>query len=152
MYNIKRKQNRANARERPLIMTVNSPEELPGYKKKSFLLPFGGGEIWFEHLDGIYGNEALVLKKLAGDRPTFCRPSYPSIVGFVVNETSVTDAIVDAIVDALLRSGKYFLRVCFIGTDKRTERALQYALYGGSFAVTFINDFEKAKEWLIPCA
>lgn len=27
---------------------------LPGYKKKSFSLPFAGGEIWFEHIDGLY--------------------------------------------------------------------------------------------------
>ena len=27
---------------------------LPGVKKKSFVLPFRGGEIWFEHLDGMY--------------------------------------------------------------------------------------------------
>lgn len=31
-----------------------NPEELSGVRKKSFLLPFAGGEIWFEHLDGIY--------------------------------------------------------------------------------------------------
>lgn len=31
-----------------------SPDELPGVKKKSFILPFAGREIWFEHLDGIY--------------------------------------------------------------------------------------------------
>ncbi len=28
--------------------------ELPGFRKKSFVLHYGGGEIWFEHLDGIY--------------------------------------------------------------------------------------------------
>lgn len=41
--------------------TING-EELAGYKKKSFALPYNGGEIWFEHLDGLYGFEELVLK------------------------------------------------------------------------------------------
>lgn len=42
---------------------INSPnpKELPGVKKKSFALPFRGGEIWFEHLDGIYQYTELVL-------------------------------------------------------------------------------------------
>ena len=31
-----------------------APENLPGYKKKSFVLSYNGGRIWFEHLDGIY--------------------------------------------------------------------------------------------------
>lgn len=30
------------------------PEKLPGVKKKSFILPYAGGKIWFEHLDEIY--------------------------------------------------------------------------------------------------
>lgn len=33
---------------------MSEPEKLPGVRKKSFVLPFKGGEIWFEHLDGMY--------------------------------------------------------------------------------------------------
>lgn len=44
---------------------------LPGYKKKSFLLYYNDGEIWFEHLDSIYGNEDLVIQKLYSDIPLF---------------------------------------------------------------------------------
>lgn len=29
-----------------------SGRELPGFRKKSFALPYRGGMIWFEHLDG----------------------------------------------------------------------------------------------------
>ena len=41
-----------------------NPEKLPGVKKKSFVLPFNGGEIWFEHLDGMYQYTEPVLEKL----------------------------------------------------------------------------------------
>lgn len=61
------------------MTAVTNGENLPGYKKKSFVLPYNGGEIWFEHLDGIYGYEQLVLQKLAGDVPRFSRPSHPRI-------------------------------------------------------------------------
>lgn len=30
-----------------------SGRELPGFRKKSFALPYRGGMIWFEHLDGL---------------------------------------------------------------------------------------------------
>ncbi len=30
-----------------------SGRELPGLRKKSFVLPYRGGMIWFEHLDGL---------------------------------------------------------------------------------------------------
>lgn len=29
-----------------------SGRELPGFRKKSFALPYRSGMIWFEHLDG----------------------------------------------------------------------------------------------------
>lgn len=44
------------------------PEELAGVKKKSFILPYAGGEIWFEHLDGIYQYTEFALEKLRGIR------------------------------------------------------------------------------------
>lgn len=31
----------------------SSGRELPGFRKKSFALPYRGGMIWFEHLDGL---------------------------------------------------------------------------------------------------
>lgn len=34
-----------------------------GLKKKSFSMFFGGGEIWFEHLDGMYGYTDLAIEK-----------------------------------------------------------------------------------------
>lgn len=45
--------------------------------------------------------------------------------------------------------GKRFTRVVFVGTDKYTQRKIRKALSGAPFALSFINDFEKAKEWLV---
>lgn len=131
-------------------MLCEEARMLPGFRKKSFLLYYRGGEIWFEHLDGIYGHEALVLEKLAGDRSAFCRPSAPSMIGFVLDETTVTPEIVAAVTDALLHSGKRFRMVCFVGADRKTKKALQAALASGTFALAFQDDLEKAKQWLIP--
>lgn len=123
--------------------------DLPGFKKKSFKLPFNGGEIWFEHLDGIYGHSDLVIEKLNGDSPTFSRPSAPSYIGFVLDETEITPEIIGVIEEKLTATGKRFMRVGFIGADRHTKKELTRRLYGRGFALGFFADLEKAKEWLI---
>lgn len=130
---------------------MNSTEarQLPGFLKKSFCMYFGGGEIRFEHLDGIYEFSDLVLQKLQADLPALCRPSGPSEVAFVLDETVITQEIVCAITDALLGSAKVFSRVCFVGTDKKATKALKRALRDASFALAFFDDLEFAKKWLV---
>lgn len=123
--------------------------ELPGFRKKSFALPFDGGEIWFEHLDGIYGFTGLVIEKLTADMPYFQRPSAPSNIGFVLNETDITDEVISLIAASLLDTKKHFMRVAFIGADKRTAKELKKRLYGHGFGLCFFADFEKAKIWLV---
>ncbi|HBF15977.1 MAG TPA: hypothetical protein DDW30_09940 [Clostridiales bacterium] len=49
--------------------TERKPEELSGVKKKSFILPYAGGEIWFEHLDGIYQYTELAIRFFDGIEP-----------------------------------------------------------------------------------
>lgn len=122
---------------------------LPGFRKKSFALPFDGGEIWFEHLDGIYGFTGLVVEKLTADMPQFQRPSSPSNIGFVLNETDITDEVISLIAASLLDTKKHFMRVAFIGADKRTAKELKKRLYGHGFGLGFFADFEKAKVWLV---
>ncbi len=127
-----------------------NPKELPGVKKKSFALPFRGGEIWFEHLDGMYQYTELVLEKLKNDSDIFLLPSKPANIAFVMDETLITENVIDEIVRLLCSDRKKFMRVCFTGTDRKSKRLLKYALCNkGTFAVAFINDTEKAKEWLI---
>ncbi len=131
-------------------MTESDPRTLPGFLKKSFSLPYRGGEIWFEHLDGLYRHEALALEKLRSDRAAFARPSASAIFALVLDETEVTPALIGAVADALQNAGKAFRRVCVIGANAKAERALKTRLGGGGYALACINDLEKAKEWLIP--
>lgn len=132
-----------------MISGIDDPTDLPGVKKRSFILPFGGGEIWFEHLDGMYQYTDLVLQKLWADAKQFTLPSKPSLIGFVLDETIITEEVTDAIAD-ILCGGKRFTRVAFIGTDREIRHLLKLSLAGRShFAKGYINDFERAKEWLI---
>lgn len=124
-------------------------KEFAGINKKSFSMFFGGGEIWFEHLDGVYEYTNLAIEKLENDYQQFKRPSKPSLIAINLDETVVDDALIGAIAEKLLNSDKRFTRVVFVGVDKKVKRKIENVLEGASFALDFINDFEKAKEWLV---
>ncbi len=125
------------------------PDELPGVRKKSFLLPFAGGEIWFEHLDGIYQYTGLAIGKLRADTAVFRRPSSPGYIAFVLDETMIADELLAEIADALTRPGKRFARAAFVGADGISCKKLKKLLYGHGYAIRFFDGIELAKEWLL---
>ena len=125
------------------------PDELPGVRKKSFILPFAGGEIWFEHLDGIYQYTELAIQKLRRDTSIFRRPSSPGYITFVLDETIITEQLISEITDALIKPGKQFMRVAFVGADGLSCKKLKKILYGHGFAIKFFDGIEPAKEWLL---
>ena len=135
-------------KDRPRI-TDKSPNELPGVRKRSFILPFAGGEIWFEHLDGIYQYTPLAVQKLRADTAAFRRPSAPGYIAFVLDETVITEELISAITDALTGPGKRFMRVAFVGTDGASDRKLKKLLYGHGFAIGSFDGIEPAKDWLL---
>lgn len=97
-----------------------------------------------------FGFFYAIVYKLKIDSHTFLAPSKPSHIGFVLDETLVTTVLVDEIVKLLCDEQKKYVRVCFIGTDKKIQKMFRDALHNRSrFAFAFINDFEQAKEWLV---
>ncbi len=140
--------NKDKSRYKPECID-KKPSELPGVRKKSFILPFAGGEIWFEHLDGIYQYTELAIEKLRADTATFRRPSAPEYIAFVLDETIITEELISEIVNALIRSDKQFMRAAFVGADKLSCKKLKKLLYGHGFAIKFFDGIEPAKEWLL---
>ncbi|MGN0367672.1 MAG: hypothetical protein ACI4EK_02730 [Wujia sp.] len=133
-----------------LHKSISNPEKLPGVKKKSFVLPFGGGEIWFEHLDGMYQYTELVLQKLKQDAKIFSLPSKPGLIGFVLDETVIEQSVLEEIVRILCEGKKQYRKIAFIGAEKKVKRYLKHALSGrANCMIEFFEDFEKAKEWLV---
>lgn len=128
-------------------MDEKTGEKLAGYRKKSFALCYNGGEIWFEHLDGIFGFEELVTEKLSRDVELFTKPSAPAYVCFVFDETEVTEKVIEAVKIAVC--GKRFLKIAFVGLDRKTARKFKKELSGNGFEVNFLGGLEDAKEWLL---
>ena len=117
-----------------------------GLQKKSFSLPYHGGEIWCEHLDGMTAE--LAVSKLEGDLAQLTRPSTSTRIALNVQETPIEPSLIDAI------SSAFFLkrptRVAFVGVDAKNRRRFQRELEGAAFPMAFFDDFEEAKQWLIP--
>ncbi|ADL51187.1 hypothetical protein [Clostridium cellulovorans] len=128
-------------------------KDLPGTHKKSFAMYFGGGEIWFEHLDGMYSFTDEVIQKFIYDTRNITRPSAPSLIAVNLDETVVTKKIVDLITDIYIKNTRYIHKVVFVGMDSYSQKLMK-KVFGNrvgeyEFSVNYINDFEKAKEWLV---
>ena len=115
--------------------------ELPGWRKRSFALPYRGGMIWFKHLDGLGPHTALARKKLAQDRHELLSPSGPGLVCVALTETRVDDALADELMDALLHGGKRFTRVCVVGANLRTRRHIRRTV-GQACPLAFLPGLE----------
>lgn len=130
-----------------------NPDELPGVRKNFFILPFAGGEIWFEHLDGIYQYAELAIQKLRADTAVFRRPSAPGYITFVLDETRITEELISEIADNSRCThpppGKRFMRVAFVGADRLSCKRLKKILCGHGFAIRLFDGIEPAKEWLL---
>ena len=129
-----------------------NPRELPGFKKKSFPIPFGGAELWCEHLDGIYEYTDLAIEKLQADYQQFKRPSMPSLIVINIDETLMTDSLIAEIAKTLLTDGKIITRVSIVGADRKVKKKLSEALCAAHFVLGFNRDYQKAKEYLVSSA
>jgi hypothetical protein len=128
-------------------------KDLPGTRKKSFAMYFGGGEIWFEHLDGMYSFKDEVIRKFVADTSNITKPSSPALIAVNLDETVVDKEIIDIITDAYIKNTTYIHKVVFIGLNKNCQKLMKDAFNKRAteyyFAINYINDFEKAKEWLV---
>lgn len=117
-------------------------------RKKSFELNFNGGTIWCEHLDGMGTSEDEVIAKFNEDKREFSRPSVSSFMIIDLDKTDITGQIVTMITDTILESDKLFRKIAFVGVERHWHKQLGRVMQK-RIAVRFIDDYEKAKEWVI---
>lgn len=85
--------------------------------KKSFAMYFGGGEIWFEHLDGMYSFTDEVIQKFIADTQSITKPSAPSLIAVNLDETVVDKKIIALITDTYIKNTRYIHKVVFVGLN-----------------------------------
>lgn len=127
--------------------------DLPGMHKKSFALYFNGGEIWCEHLDGMYTFTKEVMLKFIEDTPHVTKHSATSLIAVNLDDTLVTEEIITLISDTYVKNTRFIQKLVFVGLDKYSRRKFISAFKKREdefeFVINYINDFEKAKEWLV---
>lgn len=119
--------------------------------RNSFKLPFSGGEIWGEELDGLNIYTDVVIDKFLRDMVTIRKTSSPGLIAIHLNETLVKEILVNIIVTELRKAGNSIQKVVFVGLNRTSQKLMKSSIevVCVSFAYAFINDYEKAKEWLI---
>jgi hypothetical protein len=137
----------------PKLHTNISVNALPGTHKKSFAMSYMGGEIWFEHLDGMYSYTEEVIQKFLKDIPNIAKTSAPSLIAVNLDDTFIDDQIIKIISDTYISNAKYLHKLVFVGLNhysrNKMKKAFQKRNGQYQFAINYINDFEKAKEWLV---
>ena len=124
-------------------------QEQAGLRKKSFELNYGGGSIWCEHLDGMGAMETEVIRKLKADACSFARPSVSSRMIVNLDETVMTDAIAACVAESIIGCKKRFARIAFVGLGRREQRQITALMRDCGASVTFLRDYERAKEWVM---
>ncbi len=119
--------------------------------RNSFILPFSGCEIWCEELDCLNIYTDVVIDKFLKDMVTIRKPSTPSLIAIHLNETLVEASLANIIVSELKKSENSIQKVVLVGLDRTSQKLMKSLMetVGVSFAYAFINDYEKAKEWLV---
>ena len=120
---------------------------MSGLNKKSFSLPYNGGEIWCEHLDSLCDKRELLLEKFRKDLVMIAKPSTSSFIAVNLDETDVDRELIDTIFYAFLSMKKSIRNVVFVGLSPEMKRYAKRL--SADFVVNCLDDFEKAKEWLL---
>lgn len=120
-----------------------------GLKKKSFSLFYNGGEIWCEHLDSLYGEKELLKQKFEQDLIQISRPSASSFIVVDFDQSDVDKEILELIVNRFAMLKKPLCKVAFVGLNFKMKNYIKKRNADVSFMMTCIDDFEKAKEWLV---
>ncbi len=120
--------------------------------RESFAMAYKGGEIWFEQLDALYGHKELVMEKFHKDLEVLKRPSSTGLVAVNINQTVIEKDMAEDMLDRLIELNK-LRKVVFVGTDKKIKHLIKSRLKEqrakATFACSFIDDYEKAKTWLV---
>jgi hypothetical protein len=120
--------------------------------RESFSMAFKGGEIWFEQLDALSDHIDIVMDKFRRNLTTIKRPSLTGFIAINVNETLINEQMAEEIIRGFIEIPK-IRKVVFIGVTKEIKKIIKQLLILDStrvkFVYTFIEDYEKAKEWLV---
>ncbi len=120
--------------------------------RESFSMAYKGGEIWFEQLDALSVHTDIVMEKFSRDLLFMKRPSLTGLIAVNINETLINEDMAEIIIREFIHITK-IRKIVFVGAAKETKKFMKHILkreiINIKFIYTFIDDYEKAKEWLV---
>lgn len=120
--------------------------------RESFSLPFRGGAIWCEQMDCLGADTALIRDKFRTDMQRILRPSTSSRIMLALHETSLDPESAKNMVEQLLSPATRIQMLAVVGADRTAEKLIKTEVkrHPPKCAIRFFDDYEPAKEWLIP--
>jgi hypothetical protein len=93
----------------------------------------------------------IVIDKFLRDMTTIKMPSSPGLIAIHLKSTLVNEHLAEVIITQLAGVKRPLQKVAFVGLDRTAQRLMRTVLDSTGVALTynFINDYEKAKEWLV---
>ena len=126
-----------------------SDKKEAGRNKESFSIFFHGGSIWCEHLDSLEDDRETVISKFKRDMTEIRKPSTSAFIAVNLDETEVEDDMLNEIVDSFIALEGKIRKVVFVGLKRPWKRYVRRKNLDTSIVMECLDDFEKAKEWLI---
>jgi hypothetical protein len=120
-----------------------------GLNKKSFSLFYNNGEIWGEHLDSLYDKRELLIQKFNQDMEQMRRPSTSSFIAIDLDDSEVDIALLEFIISSFVKLEKPIRKIVFVGLNSKLKKYVKIKNKDTLFEMTCIDDYEKAKEWLV---
>ena len=121
--------------------------------RQSFAMFYGGSQIWFEQLDALFSHKDILINKFLNDMEYIKKPSSPALIAVNLDETIFDREMSDIIVNNFYNQRKFIKKVVFVGLKRDGQKLVRQSVNNIikplEFAITFNNDYEKAKEWLV---
>lgn len=118
--------------------------------RESLKLTFKNGEYFGVELDSLSVYSDIVKDKFLKDIKTIQKPSTPGNIIVNLNQTMVEKDLAELIANEFLNVKGSVKRLAFVGLKSSPKRCITsiFKKADCTFAYTFKNDYEKAKEWL----
>ena len=66
-----------------------------------------------------------------------------------LDETVVTEPINTCIINGITECKKKFMKIAFVGVCRKEQKQFEKMLRASGIMISFLKDYEKAKEWFL---
>jgi hypothetical protein len=121
-------------------------------QKLFFSLSFNNQDIYYIEFDSI-NNNSVLIEKITEANKYINELIFPEKIIVHLEQTSLNNNGINLIIDFIGITNKHYKNLCFVGIHDVTRLFFKYKMKQNrklvSIPWTIINDYQKAKEWIV---